>query len=45
MTEPIEEAPELTDEDEKILDKIWAEIAQEEEQKEKWGKNPPQKRG
>lgn len=35
---PVEEPDELSEEDEKILDKIWLEILREEEQKEKWGK-------
>jgi len=34
----------LSPDDEKILDKIWTEILQEEEAKERWAKNPPTKR-
>jgi len=44
MKENVEQAPILTEEDEKILDKVWAEVFREEEQKDRWGKNPPNRR-
>lgn len=42
--EQVEQAPELTEEDEKILDKIWADILREEESKDPWTKNKPSRR-
>jgi hypothetical protein len=44
MSEQVEQADELSDEDEKILDKIWLEVLREEEQQDTWGKNKPQRR-
>ena len=40
----VEEAPVLTEADEKILDRVWKEVLDKEEEKERWGKNPPQRR-
>jgi hypothetical protein len=40
----IEQAPELTAEEEKILDKIWLDILHDEDIKEMWTKNPPNRR-
>lgn len=38
----VEEADVLTEEDERILDRVWAEVLRDKE-RESWGKNPPKR--